>query len=174
MALVGQPEELGHLEGAVLHLAVAGERAEERRAPAEPGDDRGQQGLEHGEVREDLHELKAPGEAEPGQGHRADAGRVALLEAHRPRGGAQHAGEHVDEGGLARAVGADDRDELAGAHREAHPIERDEIAVELADVAGLENGLAGHDGRGLAKKPMSPPGAKITMMARMAPKTSRQ
>ena len=158
VTLVGQPEELGHLERAVLGLSVAGQRAEQRGAPAEPGDDGGQQGLEHGEIREDLHELEAPGEAEPGQGHRPDAGRVAPLEPDRPRGRPQNPGEHVDERGLTRTVGADDRDELAGAHREAHPVERDEVAVELADVARLEDDLAAHDVRGLAKNPMSPPG----------------
>src|SRR2546426_5935711 len=45
-------------------------------------------------------------------------------------GGAENAGEDVDERGLARPVRPDDRDELTGADGEAHAVERAELRSE--------------------------------------------
>ena len=51
--------------------------------------------------------------------------------------GAGQPGDHVDEGGLAGAVRAQQAEELARRHREAHPGERAQRAEALLDVADL-------------------------------------
>src|SRR5437764_67117 len=171
-----EAEQLRDLERLRVHVAVARERREEPRAAPEPRDDRGLERLEHGELGEDLHELEGSGHAEPRQARRADAAHVAAPEAHAARARAEDTGEDVDEGGLARAVRPDDRDEFAGADAEAHPVERAELAVELPEPLGAEDHAPDRrpGRRRRAASPMSPPGAKMTRAARIAPKTSRQ
>ena len=85
VALVGEAEELGDLERGRLHLAVGGERGEERAAAAEPRDDGGLQGLEHGQLGEDVDELEAPRHAEPRRPRPARSRDVAPLEPDRAR-----------------------------------------------------------------------------------------
>src|SRR5262245_51487938 len=173
--LVGEAEQLGDLHGSVAHLAVPREGGEEASAAAEPRRDRRLQCLENGELGEDVDELEAPRHTEPGQPHGADAGDVAILEANGAGGRRQHAGEDVDQRRLAGAVGTDDRDELAGANGEADPVERAELAVELSDsLGGEDHPRTGAATARRAKSPIRPSGAKMTMRARIAPKTSRQ
>ena len=146
-----------------------------RAPPPEPRDHRRLERLEHGELGKDLDELKAPRHAEAREGHHADSADVPVLEAHGPRARREQAREHVDEGGLAGAVGADDGNELALADGEAHAVQRHIGTVELAHAARLEDHASDTSvGRRRAKKPMSPPGAKMTMKASTAPKMSRQ
>src|SRR5262245_1252093 len=89
--------------------------------------------------------------------------------------------QHVDERRLARAIRSDDGHELAVADAEAHAVEGTKPAVVLPEVARFDD----HDRTGVitreasdrrpcANSPMSPPGARITMNARIAPKMSRQ
>src|SRR2546426_6784786 len=83
--------------------------------------------------------------------------------------------EDVDERGLARPVRPDDRDELTGADAEAHAVERAELAVELPEPLGAEDhGDEASTGGRLTQNPASPPGATMTIAARIAPKISRQ
>ena len=84
-------------------------------ATACPGCDHdgGGDGLGHGQLREDLHELEGARHAALGERHRADAGDVLALEEDLALGRHQQAGEQVDQRGLAGAVGPHDRDELA-------------------------------------------------------------
>src|SRR5581483_12215519 len=70
--------------------------------------------------------------------HRPDAGNVAAAEIYLGLGRHQQAGEQVDEGGLAGAVGPDDRDELARADGNGYVVERAEGAVMLGYAAGLD------------------------------------
>src|SRR5229473_1767937 len=164
---VGETEEVGHLERLPLHLPIAPEGGEEAAAATEPRHHRGLERLQHGEVGEDLHELEAPGHAEPGEGDRADAPDVAALEPHVALARREDTGEQVDQGGLAGAVGTDDRDELAFADGKADPVEGDEGPVALPEIVRLEDHRR-------ETRPMRPPGATITMNARIAPKISRQ
>ena len=62
----------------------------------------------------------------------------------RPARGRDQAGDHAQEGGLARAVGADHRHRLALGHAQAHVPERGEIAVARGDLGELEHQLE-HD-----------------------------
>ena len=51
---------------------------------------------------------------------------------HRPAGDRKQSEQHADQGGLARAVGAEQPDHLAGADREIHPVDRGEPAEDPA------------------------------------------
>ena len=57
---------------------------------------------------------------------------------------AKGAGDLVNQGRLARAVGADDGMQLAGSNGEADVVGDDESAVSLPQVAQFEQGLS-HD-----------------------------
>src|SRR5262245_50689147 len=73
-----------------------------------------------------------------------EGGDRAAVEGHRASGGANEAGEYLDEGGLAGAVGADDRGELAGLGREVEAaqhlaaLERD-LEVSRLDLHGASS-----------------------------------
>src|SRR2546422_11291844 len=82
MRLVAEAEERGDFEGVGVDLPVGAERGEKAGTAAEPRDDGGLEGLEHGELREDLDELEAPRHAEAREGDGADPGDVLALEAH--------------------------------------------------------------------------------------------
>src|SRR5438445_2826958 len=175
VSLVPEPEQLGDLEGALLNRTVARQRREEV-APAPESRDHGRlQGLQHREIGEDLHELERASDAEPRQARRADATDVAILESDVARARPRHAREDVDQGRLAGSVGPDDRDELTRGDPEAHAVERAELSVEFGEPGRLEDhARAGEPGRRRDTRPTSPSGAKITMTASIAPKTSRQ
>ena len=79
-----EAEQLGDLDGLLPHLAVVSERGEEVRATPEPRDDRDLERLRDGEIGEDVHELKAPGDAEPREGHRPDPVDVPSLKRTAP------------------------------------------------------------------------------------------
>src|SRR2546421_4484166 len=175
VTLPAQAEQLGDLERALPNGAVGGEGCEEARAVPEARDHRRLECLQHGEVGKDLDELEGPRDPEPGQTGGPDPAHVAISEGDGAGGGAEDAGEDVDERGLARPVWPDDRDELARADGEAHAVEGAELAVELPEPLGAED----HEdetstGGRLTQNPASPPGAAMTIAARIAPKISRQ
>ena len=101
--------------GAVAQLLVAG--------PAEPGERRERavadvlvpaehEVVEHREVREQLDVLEGAGHAELGDGVRLEADQLLAVELHRALLRPVDAGQHVEDAGLAGAVGADDREQL--------------------------------------------------------------
>src|SRR2546425_1166534 len=175
VTLRAQTEQLGDLERALSNRAVGGEGREEAGAVPETRDHRRLERLEHREVRKDLDELEGPCDPQAGQAGGSDPAHVAVPEGDGAGGGAENAGEDVDERGLARPVRPDDRDELTGADGEAHAVECAELAVELPEPLGAEDhgGGASTGGR-LTQSPASPPGATMTIAARIAPKISRQ
>src|SRR5213594_739722 len=175
VTFVAEAEQLGDLERGLLHLAIPGERGEQAAAPPQSRHAGGLQGLEHRQVGKDLDELERAGHAETRQAHRADAADLAVLEAHAARARPRDAGEDVDQRRLAGAVGPDDRDELARVDPEAHAVKGAELSVELPEPVRLENHARdGGTGRRRVTSPMSPCGAKMTMIASIAPKISRQ
>src|SRR2546428_658933 len=154
---------------------VGGEGGEEAGAVPETRDHRRLERLERREVRKDLGELEGPCDPQAGQAGGSDPAHVAVPEGDGAGGGAENAGEDVDERGLARPVRPDDRDELTGADGEAHAVERAELAVELPEPLGAEDhGDEASRGGRLTQNPASPPGATMTIAARIAPKISRQ
>ena len=74
------------------------------------------------------------------------AGRPVMsrpLNRMRPRRRRQHAGQQVEERGLARPVGPDDRAQLAGPDLEIHPVDRGEAPEGLAEPPALEQATVG-------------------------------
>src|SRR5690606_6914803 len=74
----------------------------------------------------------------------ADAvGRQTLdrlaVQAHRARGGREHARDQVEGGGLARAVGADEGVDLPGLYAQVRALDRLNAAEAHADLAGFEH-----------------------------------
>src|SRR5436190_290801 len=164
------------LERGLKNLAVGGEGREQARAAPEPGDHGRLERLQHREIGKDLDELEGPRHPEASQAGGPEPAHVAVLERDDAGGGAQDAGQHVDERGLAGPVRPDDRHELARVDGEAHAVEGAELAVELPDPLGTKDHAraASCSAARFAQSPASPPGAKMTMPARIAPKISRQ
>ena len=75
-------------------------------------------------------------------------GRTCALVADFALGGDVEAGEAVEEGGLAGAVGADEADDLAAVDGEVDVAYGGEAAEAHGDAAGVEDGLAGGAGVG--------------------------
>ena len=64
---------------------------------------------------------------------------VLTFHDHGARGRPQQAGDHPEQRGLARAVGADDGDRLAGVHAHGHAEQRLEAAVARIDGRKLKH-----------------------------------
>src|SRR6185369_13582502 len=69
---------------------------------------------------------------------------VLALEQDRARGRREELGEEIEERGLARAVGPDQRMDGAAAHREAHVVDGNEALELLREAARFEDGFRGH------------------------------
>jgi hypothetical protein len=80
--------------------------------------------LAHGQCGERATVLERAREPDPAAPVRAPRSDVAPLELHRPRGGKVEAGQHVDEGRLARAVRPDQAHDLVTVELERHASER--------------------------------------------------
>ena len=83
-----------------------------------------------------------------GRGRRGHLDRLAV-DGDRPRVRPDHAGEQLDERALARAVGAEQRVHLARLDDERGRAQRDDRAVALGELPGLEEAAAvfAHVGR---------------------------
>ena len=69
---------------------------------------------------------------------RGERGDLMLCHANRPLRGADEPADQIEQRGLAGAVRADQRDDLALAHAEADPIENPQAAEALANVRAFE------------------------------------
>ena len=103
-----------------------------------PREARHQHVLQHGHAAEQLRDLEGAADAQGGEftwrvtiGARAAQKDVAA-------GGCQMAGEHVDRGGLAGTVRADQADEFALLHGKVQAAHRDDAAEALGEVAGFD------------------------------------
>ena len=96
--------------------------------PALVGEDGDLHVLEHGQAREDVGALEGARQAEPADRVRRPPGDVAAAEIDAAGVRDQVPGDHVEQRGLARAVGADDRRDLAGLHTQAHSAQGLEAA----------------------------------------------
>jgi hypothetical protein len=141
-----QPGELR--EDAVLHVVEA--NAGERRH-AEVLDDR--------EVREELADLESAREAELHAPVLGERGGAFLADVDVSTAGRERAGQQVDESGLARAVGPDERVARALREREAHVAHGGERTEAAREVLGAQRGA---HRRILSIAPMIPPRAKNT------------
>jgi hypothetical protein len=91
--------------------------------------------LEHRERGKDLRDLERARDAEPGDLARRPPGNVAVLEPDGALGRPQMTGDHVDEGGLAGAVGADDADGLLRRNVDRDVARRHDRAERLLEIA---------------------------------------
>ena len=78
--------------------------------------------LEHGHLGKELDELERPRDTPLVHDVGAPAGDVLAAEEHLAAGGRQHAGDAVEQRGLARAVGADDAEQLPGSTLRLTPL----------------------------------------------------
>ena len=135
---IAQPQQLHHLRD-----ALGGGRAQHVVADRPPGREPPTGHVQiaaHRDVVEQLQRLPGPGQPGPGDAVGGHAGQVPAPEPH-PAGGVagQEAGDRVDEGGLARPVGADQPGQLAGAAVEAHLIHRHHPAEAHCEPLGLQH-----------------------------------
>src|SRR5262249_17957276 len=97
--------------------------------------------LEHAQAAEHVRDLERAADADVGQpmGRRAGDVLAAIEDSAARR--LDLAGQHVEQRSFARAVRADDRLELAVAHRERHLLDRGEMSEILADLLGQQQGV---------------------------------
>ena len=98
--------------------------------------------LAGGELGKDLRDLEGADHAEAEDGRRRGSRHVAPGEDDAARGRRQRPGDEVEEGGLARAVRADDRAHLAPRDGEADAVHRGEAAEAPRQLPRLEEGGA--------------------------------
>src|SRR6185436_15422189 len=75
---------------------------------------------------------------------RPPAGDVAPIENNAPGGRGEEAGEQVEAGGLAGAVGTDQCVDGPAAHAQIHATDRHEAPELLRQVVGFEDDVSGH------------------------------
>src|SRR5690606_27251535 len=108
-------------------VVLGGEPALGVREPAE-GDE-----LPHGEPDRHVVVLAEDGEP-PGEPLGGGGGDVHAVNGHGALVGGDQAADDRQQGGLARAVGADDRGHAAAGDGERHPVDDDVLAVPFGDV----------------------------------------
>src|SRR5581483_5084100 len=87
---------------------------------------------------ERLHQLERPADAGAADAVGAPAVDALSGEPHLARVGTMHSGDHVEAGGLARAVGPDQRRDLPLRHAEADILHRAQAAEAPGDAVDLE------------------------------------
>ena len=87
--------------------------------------------VEHGQAAEQRDVLERARDAQRRNRARALAGDVAAFQGDAPAVGPVEAGDHVEQRGLAGAVGADDREDAALGDVDRHAIDRDDAAEAL-------------------------------------------
>ena len=84
------------------------------------------------ERRKRPHDLEGAADAAPADAVGRQAVDALAGEGDRSGVGREHAGDHVEQRGLAGAVRPDDRENAALGHLEADPVDRDQAAEPLA------------------------------------------
>ncbi len=160
VGLVLEADELQKFHGAfaagVFCLVVAGEAQEGGpEAFLGPGVAADEDVLQDGHVGEESDVLEGAGDA--GLGDEVGlGGQDGALVADLAFGGDVEAGEAVEEGGLAGAVGADETDDLAAVDGEVDVADGGESAESHGDAAGVEDGGGGRGG-GFGGHVITPP-----------------
>src|SRR5579863_914037 len=140
--LVGEVIELeegDHLIGGRSKASVATAK-EPRHHPALMLLRRQDEIVAYRELRENLQELESAADAQPIEIAGAHAGGDAPVELHRAGGWLQLAENAIEQGGLAATIGPDDAEDLAFAHLEGNPVDRDDAAEMLLEVGDFEYG----------------------------------
>src|SRR6185437_10595393 len=109
----------------VAQVMVTRRHREKIEGRAEPSLKRQPDVFQHGQIREQVGQLKRPADAALGALRRRQARYVAAVEQYRARAGAQLARDQVEIGGLAGAVRPDDRGEGAAVEGATDAVNRD-------------------------------------------------
>src|SRR5437667_18685 len=112
--------------------------------------------VEHGKVAEQAVDLEGAPQAALHALRLRRPGHVVAAEQDAAGGGAKGPHQHVDEGGLAGAVGPDERVAVSGPQPEIDALRDCQRAEALAEAAGFENGIH------LSINPKIPPRANRT------------
>ena len=129
--------------------------------------------LEHAQSLERLHDLEGAAHARVAHAVGTQAGDRLAVERYRAGGRRVDAGDHVEDRGLARAVGADQRVDRAGGNGETHVMHGAQATEALADTRELEARAAHLRGspkpRRVAIHGQMPAGRYITMIISASP-----
>src|SRR5207302_10082823 len=94
--------------------------------------------VDHVEIAEQAEVLEGTSDAAVCESGRSHADDLAALQGDRAFLWSVHAVQAVEDGGLARAVGSDDGEELARPHVEAHAVQRRHATKPQRDVVDDE------------------------------------
>ena len=178
---VGELEPRQKLHRLVDHVAARARGRDHVRRGADALGDRHVDVLQHREAAEQPVDLEGAGDAALDALGLLDLGDVLALEQHLAGARRQHAGQQIDEGGLAGAVRADQRVARAFLQREGDVARGAERAEALAERARFEQ--RGHGGVfsrcrhrciRLSTMPRMPPRANSAMTTSSRPRPSCQ
>src|SRR5262249_43188440 len=93
----------------------------------------------HAQLREDLKKLKGPADAQPIEVAGTQPRHRTAVEMHIACTRPQLSEDAVEQRRLAAAVGTDDAENLAFVYLERHPVDRDDAAEALLEVAHWEH-----------------------------------
>ena len=161
--VVGELQGLEQMHRLVDHVPAPAGGPEHGRRGADALGHRDVDVLQHREPAEQPVDLERARDAELDACGLGDARDVAALEQHLARRGRDHAGQEIDERGLAGAVRADQRVARAGLQAKVDVARGGERAEVATEAAGLEQGR-GHRSpsrmrAGPAQRSRSPPRA---------------
>src|SRR5690349_9136544 len=128
--------------------------------------------VEDGQSTEERVDLERPAQAALHAAGLAQGGDVLAAERDRPRGGREHAGEHVDEGGLSRAVRPDQGVACSGLEAEIDLVGDRQGSEGLAQRTRLQreaHAFLRHFASSPSRIPRIPPRANITTSTSIVP-----
>ena len=150
-----------------FRMPSAAARASASARPAMQGADRDV--LQNAQSLEGPHDLEGPADACVAHAIGPQAGDLPSVEPHRAGARRMDAGDHVEDRGLARAVGTDQRVDRAGRHGEADVVHGAQAAEGLAQAVDLEARAAHLRPIRAASHGHTPAGRYITMASRARP-----
>src|SRR5438876_762174 len=156
VGLVFDPDEFEQLHGLSLDLTffATGPRRLEQRIPesgAHPVVFADLDVVEGGHVGEEADLLEGPRDSQAGHPVGFEAGDVFTLEHDGPGGGLVHPGYRVEQCGLAGAVRADQREDLASPDLKAHVVDRGQAAEAFGHLVELKDDAVRRTARSLPR-----------------------
>src|SRR5215475_11083078 len=172
--LGGQTELLEHGHGLLPDGAVRIRQREELPGLALTREDGQREVVERAQLIEEVNELKAPRDPLPDLLVDGIPRDVGALEHDAPRVHGDEPADQVDQGGLARPVGADEGQDLTFRHREVHVVHGVRLAEVLGEICRLEQahgaGALRHFWASRATIPMMPVGNASTSVTNTTPR----
>ena len=176
---VGQGEALGRLMTPVVQaeplqdVGSGGACVAERRPAVESAD---RDVLQHAQPLEGLHDLEGAADARVADEVGPEARDLPAVQADGAGIGAVDAGDHVEDRGLAGAIGADQRVDCASRHAEGDIVHGAQAAEVLADAGKFQTSARAAAHRRFSPKPkrsaiqgQTPAGRYITMIRSARP-----